>query len=616
MTPSEIVQRLRVSITVLSTVIFVLLGVILLLAAPVVAYEWRYADRIFQGVQIDGIPVGGLTIPEATQKLHGYVDAIKVSGLPFQFGNRRVAIDPVVVSGEDEDISREILFFDVEGMVRAAYDIGRGGSFPVNIYEKTEALIQSTTIPLIYTLREDDLKAILRDSFGSFDRPATNARVSITASGAPIILPEQDGQVIDYAVGVTALRDALDLRGIETITLHASIQTAPIRAEDLRRHPGLVNVLAALPDLRLTDPTTQNRSWVIPQATVREWVRFEKIDDQLVIQFDSQLIRDRLVEINFEVAKPPRNAQFSVVEGKVAIFEPSMDGSEIDLDAMTADITPDSVVEQSTRPLIIKATAPTITIGDLNELGIKELLAVGESDFSGSSTARIHNIRTATERLDGIVIKPGEEFSMVNALGAIDAANGYVPEFVIKDNKTQKEYGGGLCQIGTTMFRGALRAGLPITERRNHSYIVGYYYPIGTDATIYGPHPDLRFVNDTPGHIVIQTKMIGSKLYYEFWGTSDGRAAEVTHPVPLYNVKQPPAPKLIETTELKPGVKRCSEKARVGGDTYFYRYITTVNGEKKEEIFRSHYRPWGEVCEIGVEKIPEPQPEQPIIEPS
>ena len=68
------------------------------------------------------------------------------------------------------------------------------------------------------------------------------------------------------------------------------------------------------------------------------------------------------------------------------------------------------------------------------------------------------------------------------------------------------EYGGGLCQIGTTVFRAAVNSGLPITERRPHAYRVVYYEPAGFDATIYDPRPDLRFINDTENYILIQTK--------------------------------------------------------------------------------------------------------------
>lgn len=595
-------------ITAMATVIFVLLVVIAVLSVPVFAYTYRYADRVYQGVEIDGIPVGGLTAAETAQKLNGYVDKLKQDGIPFHYATTRKNIDPVIYSSTEQDVSREILFFDVDRMVQSAFAYGRKGFLVQNLAQQLRALLNPVKIPLQYSLREDDVRAILHTEFGSLEQQPKNASVRYTAAGTAIV-PEQDGHGVDYADAISRLRSQMDLRQIESVPIRIIPLPAQITKADIEKNPDLIRSLVELPDLVIT-ATVQgaDRRWVIPSADVRSIMQFEKTGGDIKLSFDPEQLRTKLAVIQSEVIIPAREAKFVMTDGKVTEFEPSVDGSEADLDVLQQRIQSEYIAKDvHTFAITMHPIAPRHSVADLNQIGIRELLATGVSDFAGSSTARVHNIRTATDRLDGIIIAPGEEFSLVDELGDIDGENGYVPEYVIKDNKTQKEYGGGLCQIGTTMFRGALRAGLPITERRNHSYIVAYYYPTGTDATIYGPHPDLRFMNDTPGHIVIQTKMVGTKLYYEFWGTSDGRSAEVTDPVALYNVKQPPAPKLIETLELKPGVKRCSEKARIGGDTHFYRYITTPDGAKKEEIFRSHYRPWGEVCEIGVEKLTVPE---------
>ena len=155
------------------------------------------------------------------------------------------------------------------------------------------------------------------------------------------------------------------------------------------------------------------------------------------------------------------------------------------------------------------------------------------------------------------------------------------------------------------MFRAALAAGLPITMRRNHSYRVGYYEPAGTDATIYDPWPDLRFINDTADYILIQSKIDGDNLSFEFWGTGDGRMAERTEPT-IYNIVKPGPAKIIETTDLKPGEKKCAERAHNGADAYFDYKVTYAGGEIKENRFSSHYVPWQEVCLLGVEKLSAP----------
>ncbi len=128
------------------------------------------------------------------------------------------------------------------------------------------------------------------------------------------------------------------------------------------------------------------------------------------------------------------------------------------------------------------------------------------------------------------MIKPNEEFSFNTILGDVGPETGYKAELVIKQNKTVPEYGGGLCQVSTTAFRAAFYAGLPIKERQAHAFPVKYYNPQGFDATIYPPHPDLRFINDTPAYIVIQTKVEENNLIFEFYGTNDDRKVEVEGP--------------------------------------------------------------------------------------
>jgi vancomycin resistance protein YoaR len=147
------------------------------------------------------------------------------------------------------------------------------------------------------------------------------------------------------------------------------------------------------------------------------------------------------------------------------------------------------------------------------------------------------------------LIKPEEEFSFNKIIGKVSPKKGYLPELVIKNNRTVAEYGGGLCQISTTCFRAALYSGLPITERRPHAYAVKYYNPQGTDATIYPPHPDLRFINDTPNYILIQTKIEGNILTFDFYGTDDGREVKIIGPY-SYDKKRSGAMKAVVHQEI------------------------------------------------------------------
>jgi len=143
-------------------------------------------------------------------------------------------------------------------------------------------------------------------------------------------------------------------------------------------------------------------------------------------------------------------------------------------------------------------------------------------------------------------------------------------------------------------------------ERANHAYRVSYYEPpVGIDATIYDPAPDFKFINDTANHILVQTKIDGDNLIFQFWGAKDGRSVRRTDPK-VYNIKSPPPSKLVETLDLPVGQKKCTEKAHAGADASFTYTVAYADGTIKTQDFVSRYRPWGEVCMIGVEKLSEP----------
>jgi vancomycin resistance protein YoaR len=173
----------------------------------------------------------------------------------------------------------------------------------------------------------------------------------------------------------------------------------------------------------------------------------------------------------------------------------------------------------------------------LANLGLKEKIGVGETEFEGSSWGRATNIRVGSARYQGLLIPPGEEFSFNEHVGNVTPDEGYVKEYVIWKNKVELQYGGGLCQVSTTLFRAAVFAGLPILERSGHAFAVAWYdwpYGPGMDATIYAPYTDLKIKNDTPAYIFMNVYVTeNNHLIWELWGTRD-RKVEVVGPYKVW----------------------------------------------------------------------------------
>lgn len=264
-----------------------------------------------------------------------------------------------------------------------------------------------------------------------------------------------------------------------------------------------------------------------------ESLRFSKTNSS-TFALNESAVKQYLTQLKDETRVLPINARFSVDEetNRVSVFSPSRDGSEINI-AASLEMIKNALQSGRTDSAISLTTTsipPDVAETNANTLGIKNFLGEGRTNFSGSPKNRIHNITRALEQYQGVLLTPGEEFSFVKLLGEVDGEHGYLPELVIKHGKTEPEFGGGICQVSTTLFRAALNTGMKITMRRNHAYPVSYYKPYGMDATIYIPSPDLRFVNNTPAHILIQGAIEGKELVFRFYGTSDGRSVAIDGP--------------------------------------------------------------------------------------
>lgn len=299
------------------------------------------------------------------------------------------------------------------------------------------------------------------------------------------------------------------------------------------------------------------------------WFKTRQLDGQTVLQLRPGAIYDYLnVSISPKVNQLGTNSRFIRENGQIKLVSGGTKGRIVDGIKTSLAIRAAIAAGKDSAAVSMKEFRPSIfSATDFEKLSFPTLLATGESNFAGSPKNRIHNIKVATNRFDGVLIMPDEQFSFVSYLGNVDASTGYLPELVIKENVTTPEYGGGICQVSTTAFRGAMQAGLKIVARSNHSYPVAYYGTPGYDATVYTPAPDLQFINDTGNPIYLHTKIVGSKVFFEFWGKSDGRQVKVNGPF---------------VTQKKPD----------GSITAAVAQLISKNGKSiREENFVSHYQP-------------------------
>jgi vancomycin resistance protein YoaR len=583
----------------------------ILLITPLITYiiyENLYHNRIYSGVYIGQTHLGGLTRERAKLILNQKIDAISQNGIPFHYHNQSTVLFPLIASLEG-DIAIEIFSFDTEKTIDKIFQYGRQGSFIERLKTKLLTWAYHKNFFMLTSLDEEEVKNFLSNNFSHFTTPAENASLIYQASSpygvySFSVAEEKYGQTLDYDKALTIFRQAIASLEPKIIKLEAMIDYPNIYKKNIDKVDEKANYLLN------NAPITINYGyykWNINKPDLAEWLLLKQSPatntEKIVVGPDNTQIFEYLKDfIAPQIEIEPVEAKFEVKNGRVVEFQASRGGRKLEISESIDKIETAIIYKQDKVELAVKEIESDINTSDINDYGIKKIIGIGQSSFAGSPANRRHNIALGASTLNGILIEPNEEFSLINYLGEIDAAAGYLPELVIKEGKTIPEYGGGLCQIGTTIFRATTDSGLPVTMRRNHSFRVRYYEPAGTDATIYNPWPDYRFINDTGKHVLVQTEIDGDDLYFKFWGTDDGRIATQTKPV-VYNIVAPPPTKIIETLDLAPGEKKCTEHAVSGADAYFDYRVEYPNSEIKETRFKSHYVPWREVCLLGVEEL-------------
>ena len=219
---------------------------------------------------------------------------------------------------------------------------------------------------------------------------------------------------------------------------------------------------------------------------------------------------------------------------------------------------------------------------------ITEVVSTFSTKFSAGDRSRSSNLKTAAAKLDGTVVLPGERFSFNEHVGERTQENGFSLAGVYRHGKHEIDWGGGVCQVSTTLFNAVVLANMKVEVRNNHTFLVPYV-PIGRDAAVaYGAY-DFVFVNTLGTPIAIDSKYETGKLTFTILGVKDAGLEVKLEPVVTSSWSHEPV--YVEDPALKPGEQKVIEKGGKG-----YRAVTTKvvlrDGKEvsREVLCRSHYK--------------------------
>lgn len=566
---------------------------ILLIVLSFIAFEVIFADRFLPRTYVGDTSLFYLNKPQAADLLRQQFEDRANGKLQFNYDNQTFTVDLATASAQ----------IDADQSISQAFPIGHEESnWGEKLVNQFNFLIRggNVTPPSIRFNADQQIELINQ----AISQPAQNALISLypgqaTSSASIRLTNGKDGlqldkdnlhQMIYNYLAYGSPTGDLPTKALEPDITNEEVSKAKLALESAQAQP-----------VTLTFDTDK---WILDSQTLFSLMDLSKNRQSLI---DKDKLSGYLADLALKIDQPVVEPSFNFDPGtkRVTLFKPAQEGRALDIDK-TATLISSALEGTSgkTIELPVKTVEPKIKATEAENFGIKELLAEGVSNFAGSIPNRAFNVGLAASRINGVIVPPGEEFSFDNSIGDIDAASGYKQAYVIKSGRTVLDDGGGVCQVSTTVYRAALKAGLPITARTAHAYRVGYYeqgFPPGLDATIFSPSVDLKFRNDTPANILVQTSVIGTSLYVDLYGTSDGRVAYLSTPVVTSVTPAPPELRQDDPTLAKGTVKQV-DFAAAGANVYFTRTVKR-NGETLiNETVHSNFRPWQAVFLVGTKE--------------
>ena len=249
--------------------------------------------------------------------------------------------------------------------------------------------------------------------------------------------------------------------------------------------------------------------------------------------------------------------------------------------------------------LLYDEISPDVTYETLSL--VKDVLGTATTDYSASSGNRAVNVENGCSLINGTLLWPGEEFSVTQAVTPFSAENGYMPAPTYEENRTIDSYGGGICQVSTTLYNAALKAELEITARSNHTMMVSYVDP-SRDAAIAEGVMDMRFVNTTDAPIYIQGGCYGGQITFVIYGHETRPANRtIEFDSRVLATMQPGGYSLYPDASQAVGYLAQTQSPHTGYQAELWK-IVYVDGVETDEVLinSSYYQSVGTIYSVGV----------------
>ena len=593
---------------ILATLLGGLLLFFLSIAAVTSGYQLYYSGLIFPGVSVAGVDISGLAPEEAALRLNQSLTYPYAGQILFREGDKVWLAAPAQLG----------MVFDVGASVQSAYRVGRSGGLFGSLAAQVNAWQGGVDISPVILFDQRVAYDYLQSIAAQIDKPVVEA--SLTIQGTQVSdtpgqvgrLLDVDATLLDLTAQLQSFRDGeapLVIADQAPQILDASAEAAAAR--QMLSAPLTIGI----PDMQSGDPGP----WVVDTQTLANMLLVTRVPsvsgEEYRLSLDATVLQPFLEGIAASLERGTENARFIFNDDtrQLDLYQSAVIGRKLDVSATIAAIQQKALQGEHNIPLTLVYTQPAVgNDATAESLGITGLVSDPNHSytyFNGSSTERIQNIQTAAAKFHGLLVAPGQTFSMAEALGDISLENGFQEALIISNGRTITGVGGGVCQVSTTLFRTVFFGGYPIVERTPHAYRVGYYEQsaygydsnmAGLDATVFVPLVDFKFTNDTPYWLLMETYVPPGayRLTWKFYSTNDGRTVEWNTSGPQ-DVVPAPSPLFQENSDLEPGEMKQVDWSADGANVTVTRIVWRGGQVLYNDVISTHYSAWQAVCEYG-----------------
>lgn len=598
------------------------------------------------GVVVGGLEVGSKTEADARDALVKLAESLPKRSFTLTANGKEVRVSVAELGAE----------VDIEASLAAAMTAGRASGFDAAFRALARA---RSDVPLAINFPSETLaELVLEWERALVDDPPFEGSIELE-SGAPVAHPPRAGHRIDATALGESIQSALETGSSSPIAVPLALVTPETTREEVAQAYDLATAILSGPitlehhpseeDIALVSKENEEAAkrredaekraeWRLPKKKSRmkrkgkrfveeeaapkkheslplpEVVRVTFTHEDLVAAFrarrtaegfsvllDEGEVKRKLAPVVAKLFNPARDARFEFdAENRISIV-PSRPGTRVDTSRLV-----EALYTAASRPgrlgdlPVDKNAQPKFTTEAAQALGIKGL--VGQyTTHHPCCQPRVKNIHRIADMLDGTIVKPGETFSVNAAVGPRTLERGFVLAPSIGDGEMIDTPGGGVSQFATTLYNALFDAGYVVKERKPHSFYFNRY-PVGIEATLSFPHPDLVFYNDTDAALLVRCEYSDTFIRVKLFGDTGGRKVDrkVTQAFDFTD----PKIEHVGNPRREPDEEKVKESGSNGFSVTATRVITFADGTKREEKRLIKYNARPRVIEVHPCKIP------------